>query len=877
MTTETFNFSLLFDAATERAQANINALNGRLDQLGNNAVQEAAKVRSSFAAMGKNAFSGMQGGLTNLGNGFKGLTSNAAQLAGGLSPVGGQLVALGGAAGTAALGVAAVGAAMVAGAMAAGRWADAIDDTANSLNVSNGFLQVTQAAITRAGGDADAFGKNLGKMNLKLGEAATGNASARAAFAALGVSITDASGKVKDNEVVFGEVRNAIGAVSDESQRAALANDIFGKGAKDMNGILRMSASEYAALTGEVAAYGVASDENIALAGKLGDGMDALGQSIKAGVINAFAPMAAAMGDFAISVAPMVGKAFAVIGEIMDVVGGVCSMLWDGLKALWNIFGDGIAMLARMASPFGALMGNMKATGGASRTLRDQFIDGLQSMLRGAGSITGSIAAFFARMSARIQNSVADIKNGIVRTGLGGLFGLSGQAMKVDVNAAGEAARGGAGGGFNAAANFVDRYRNRGGSAETDDRSGGNGGVTGGAGGGGSSASNAAADAAKKYEEQLAKLQQAQREVAYSEEQKAISDALTAAGLPPLIDATDAHSTAIRNEVLALRELEAEQRANKGAETLVQRTRDAALSQEDLAKVEARRAAGLSDNLAVTNQYIARLDAQAVATFNAAQATIRANANEKVVTDLAKAAREADWQIREQNGEAIQVAYESEIASIIESTEAMRKRIAESTTEGALREQQLAQLARISEAEKKAADDRKAAAQTQQTQDAVDNIADKLVSIWEGGKQAFRSFLKEVLLGFAKMAAANFLNGKGMTGGQGIGGMFKSVLGNVFGVSSGFGGFKASGGPVNGGQGHIVGENGREYFRPHTDGDIIPASALGGNTSTVTISMPLEYHAAPGGNGNDLHEAARVQRMIDGRITTALQRAGIRT
>lgn len=879
MTTEVIQFNLLFDAVTTQASSAIGALNAQVTKLEGGVKSRAAGIRNSFASLGGNAVNGARAGITGLGQSIAGATSQLGSMAAGMSPLGPGLLSVGAAGGVAAAGVAAFAAAVVAGAFAAGKFADSIDDTANALDISNGFYQTYSAVVVRAGGDSAAFEKGLGKLNVTIGEAAQGNEAALATFAALGVSVTDAGGNIKDNEDIMLESRAALAGVADDATRAALAKDLFGKSAKDMNGFLKLNNEEFAELTGVVQSYGVATDENIAKAGKLGDGMDALGQAVRAGVINAFAPLAESMGNFAMSIAPMVGRAFAVIGEAMDLVGGIISIIWDGAKALWDLFGEGVMAIMKLINPFMMIGSQMKATGGSSRTLRDQFVDALQGMLRGAASITGSIAAFFARMSARIQNSVADVKNGIVRMGMGRFFGIDGPTARVDVNAAGEAARNnGISGGLNRAADYTERYRNSGdGEAGDARRNNGRASGGGGAGGGGaSSAANAAAEATKKYEEALEKLAQTQREAAYSEEQKAIADALTAAGLPRMIDATDARTTAIRNQVLALREAEAAARADRTIENLAERTRDATLSVEDLARVEARRAAGVSDNLDVTNEYIARLDAQAVATRRAADEVVRLKANEEAMKGLRDAEREAEFDRRALAGEdPLALEYEREVASITAATSAIRERIIASTTEGALREQQLDQLRRLDEQQKANAESAAELAEAERTQAMVDTLADKMVDLWERPKEAFADFLKQVLLGFARMALANIFNGNGLSNGQGIGGMFKAVISNVLG--GGFGGFKAAGGPVVGGQGHIVGENGREYFRPHTDGDIIPAGVLGGATSNV-FDMPFHYHAAAGGagQGQDMHEAARMERFIKGHISTALFAAGIR-
>jgi hypothetical protein len=51
-----------------------------------------------------------------------------------------------------------------------------------------------------------------------------------------------------------------------------------------------------------------------------------------------------------------------------------------------------------------------------------------------------------------------------------------------------------------------------------------------------------------------------------------------------------------------------------------------------------------------------------------------------------------------------------------------------------------------------------------------------------------------------------------------------------------FSGFRASGGPVMGGQSYLVGERGPELFTPGTSGSITPNGAMGGNTITVNVN-----------------------------------------
>lgn len=60
-------------------------------------------------------------------------------------------------------------------------------------------------------------------------------------------------------------------------------------------------------------------------------------------------------------------------------------------------------------------------------------------------------------------------------------------------------------------------------------------------------------------------------------------------------------------------------------------------------------------------------------------------------------------------------------------------------------------------------------------------------------------------------------------------GIAKNVVGGIGGL------FRASGGPVSGGNGYIVGEKGPEWFVPGSSGNIIPSHRLGGSGGGATV------------------------------------------
>lgn len=91
------------------------------------------------------------------------------------------------------------------------------------------------------------------------------NGDVAAAFAKLGVSVTDANGNLRDNEAVFTDVIRQLGTISNETERDALAMAIFGKSAQELNPLIKAGAGELARLSQEAHEVGaVMSEEDVA-------------------------------------------------------------------------------------------------------------------------------------------------------------------------------------------------------------------------------------------------------------------------------------------------------------------------------------------------------------------------------------------------------------------------------------------------------------------------------------------------------------------------------------------------------------------------------------------------------------------------------------
>ena len=136
----------------------------------------------------------------------------------------------------------AVGAAAVGGTLAVFKsLVDGIDDladTAVGLQVSAVALSEYRAAAAEAGVSAETLDGALAKLNVRITDAATGNAEAAAIFKGLGVSIKDAAGNLRSTEAIFADVSDAWVKLADGPAKAALGQEIFGKSAAKLGALL---------------------------------------------------------------------------------------------------------------------------------------------------------------------------------------------------------------------------------------------------------------------------------------------------------------------------------------------------------------------------------------------------------------------------------------------------------------------------------------------------------------------------------------------------------------------------------------------------------------------------------------------------------------
>lgn len=153
----------------------------------------------------------------------------ATRVSGGLRGMVGAAGGLSGALGALAPAVTGVGlAAMAKGAINA---ADDMNDLAQKTGVSVEQLSRFKQAADASGTSIEGVGGAMIKLNRNL---ATGNDKATLALQSLGVSATDATGKLKSTDQIMLEVADKFAAMPDGAEKSAAAMALFGKSGADM-------------------------------------------------------------------------------------------------------------------------------------------------------------------------------------------------------------------------------------------------------------------------------------------------------------------------------------------------------------------------------------------------------------------------------------------------------------------------------------------------------------------------------------------------------------------------------------------------------------------------------------------------------------------
>ncbi|WP_277669058.1 phage tail protein [Caproiciproducens galactitolivorans] len=162
----------------------------------------------------------------------------------------------------------------------ASNYADDLMTQSTYTRQSTDDLQKYAYACRFIDADMDTLTKTMSK-NIKSMDAARGGTGATAeAYKKLGISVTNADGSLRDSNDVYWEAIDALGKIPNETERDAMAMQLFGKSAQELNSVIEAGSGAFKQLGDEAENVGaVMSGDQFKRLGEFNDKLQVLSAS----------------------------------------------------------------------------------------------------------------------------------------------------------------------------------------------------------------------------------------------------------------------------------------------------------------------------------------------------------------------------------------------------------------------------------------------------------------------------------------------------------------------------------------------------------------------------------------------------------------------
>lgn len=333
------------------AEAELSKLNNQIDE-NNKKIEESGKgtgnlgdvVNGLTSKLGIQLPNGMKSSMNAMGS----LDAQSLALAGGFAAVAAAIVK--------------VEKAMISMTKESASFADNIITLSMQTGQSTQQLQEFAYASELIDVSVDTLQGSLTKLTNNMQDTMNGTGNAKASFEALGVSVTNADGSMRSANDVFYETIDALGQVKNDTERDAMAMDIFGRSAQDLNPLIIQGSQTLKAYADEAHNMGyVLDDEALSALGAVDDAYQRL-QKTQEGVKNQMAvEFAPYLEEFYGDVTTMVkdgGKAIKDSG-IVDAFGMLLETVGDILNPMSDLSNNRVPALTKALQPLAKVMALM--------------------------------------------------------------------------------------------------------------------------------------------------------------------------------------------------------------------------------------------------------------------------------------------------------------------------------------------------------------------------------------------------------------------------------------------------------------------------------------------------------------------------------------
>ena len=247
---------------------------------------------------------------------------------------------------------------------ASSEYADSMLTMATVTGLSTDQLQEYQYMSELVDVSLDTITGSLSKLTKNMASANGGNKAMTENFEKLGVAITDSSGNLRSADDVFQDAITALGSIQNETERDALAMQIFGKSAQDLNPLIEAGADNIEAFRQEAHDMGyVLDEETLGSLGAVDDAfqrLDLATTTVQNQIGAVLAPIIADIATkfmewaqsvdwdaFAEKIRVFIDTAVQILQAVIPVVWGIIQTiiavwqgLWDFAQDLWTFISN---------------------------------------------------------------------------------------------------------------------------------------------------------------------------------------------------------------------------------------------------------------------------------------------------------------------------------------------------------------------------------------------------------------------------------------------------------------------------------------------------------------------------------------------------------
>ena len=274
----------------------------------------------------------------------------------------------------------AVDVALAGMAYKAGAAADDLNTLSKQTGISTGDLQKYKAAADLVDVSVETMTKSHTKLKKTMYQAQNGSKNATEAFDKLGISVTDSNGELRDAGEVFDDAIEALGKMENPTERDAIAMQIFGKNATELNSLIADGGKTYqqVAKIYDETGLSIIDQESLDKANEFNDSIDSIKliagatlQEIGTKLAGYLAPALEKVVGWVEKIAGWLTKldpeVLAVIGVIAGVVAGIAPLLIvlgkvaTGISAIMSVGAKLGPLLAGLSGPVGIVIAILAA------------------------------------------------------------------------------------------------------------------------------------------------------------------------------------------------------------------------------------------------------------------------------------------------------------------------------------------------------------------------------------------------------------------------------------------------------------------------------------------------------------------------------------